>query len=83
MLDTMTADSVVRRPVEESGLEAARLVKEAYDENVVATDQIISSLDTPGGFRNNYNRIMREALWGSRPIDELAAELIALWQEER
>lgn len=83
VLDTMTADSVVRRPVEESGLEAARLVKEAYDENVVATDQIISSLDTPGGFRNNYNRIMREALWGSRPIDELAAELIALWQEER
>ena len=83
VLDTMAAASVTERPVEESGLESAQLVKKAYEKDVVVTDKVISNLDTPAGFRNNYNRIMRETLWGSRPVEELAEELTALWQEER
>ena len=79
----MAAASVTERPVEESGLESAQLVKKAYEKDAVVTDKVISNLDTPDGFRNNYNRIMRETLWGSRPVEELAEELTALWQEER
>ena len=83
VLNTMTARSVTQRKTEGGEPDTAVLVSEAYNDDIVVTDRIISNLDTPGGFRNSFNQILGEILWGATPVEELAEALTAEWEAER
>ncbi len=83
VLNMMTARSVTQRKTEGGEPDTAVLVSEAYNDDIVVTDRVISNLDTPGGFRNSFNQILRETLWGAAPVEELAETLTAEWEAER
>ena len=83
VLDTMSAEPVTAQEPERIESEITELVERADREEVIVTDQMVSSQDTPGGFRNTFNRILKEAPWGDRPVEELAAELTTQWEGEK
>ena len=83
VLESMTAASVTVRETDTADMEAERLVEEAYAGNVTFTGKLVSSLEAPDGFRNSFNQILRETLWGTTPVDELAEALISQWEGEK
>ena len=83
VLGTMSAMSVTQRETETAESYADVLVDRAYEKDVTVTNKIVSNLDTPDGFRNSFNQILRETLWGTTSIEILAAELTADWEAEK
>ena len=75
--------SVTQRETETAESYADVLVDRAYEKDVTVTNKIVSNLDTPDGFRNSFNQILRETLWGTTSIEILAAELTADWEAEK
>lgn len=79
VLGTMTAESVVKREVQAQS--ALNLIEKDTGESVIYTDKTISNMEIPEGFRNNYNQILRETLWGDASIDELTEKLFSQWED--
>lgn len=83
VLGTMSAASVTRREAKTAESDTDKLVDSAYEKDVTVTNKIVSNLDTPDGFRNSFNQILRETLWGTTSVEVLAAELTEDWEAER
>lgn len=80
VLSTMTAQSVARREVKLEENMTVLSEQEKFQEGMVYTDQILSNIEIPEGFRNDYNQILRETLWGSESVDVLAERLFSEWE---
>lgn len=80
VLSAMTAQSVVKREVDLESERQIPSVQEKLQEDMIYTDQILSNMEIPEGFRNDYNQILKETLWGSESVDVLAERLFSKWE---